>query len=152
VVEFALLVPVMLLIVLGMIELGRAFTYGVSVQNGTREAARLAAKSTYDTNVNDSAVLGRLVAASNPALSGCTSSTGSQTCGGGTWLFSMNIVNGGTTYTTIAAARSAGALPGAQITVTAQGSVGLLPGLNTGTPGLTLANMSVQGQTVMVIL
>jgi Flp pilus assembly protein TadG len=152
VVEFALILPVTLLILLGMIELGRAFAFGVSVQDGAREAARLAAKSSYDTNVSDSAVLGRLVAASNPALAGCASTTGTQSCSGGTWKLALNVVNGASTYPTIAAARSAGALAGAQITVTAQGTVGLLPGLNTGTPGFTLANMNVQGQAVMVIL
>jgi Flp pilus assembly protein TadG len=141
-----------LLILLGMIELGRALVFGVSVQDGAREAARLAAKASYDTTVTDSAVLGRLVAASNPALVGCASSTSSQTCGGATWKLSINIVNGASTYTTIAAARSAGALAGSQITVTAKGTVGLLAGLSTGTPGLSLADMSVQGQAVMVIL
>jgi len=38
------------------------------------------------------------------------------------------------------------------VTVTARGSVALLPGLNTGLPGLSLANITVQGQAVMVIL
>lgn len=143
-----------MLILLGMIELGRSFVFGVSVQSGAREAARLAAKASYDTNVSDSAVLGRLVAASDPALVGCGGATWASpiTCGGGTWTLSVNIVSGGSSYTTIAAARSAGALAGSQMTITAKGSVGLLPGVNTGITGLTLANIGVQGKAVMVIL
>ena len=152
VVEFAFVLPVTLLLMLGMFEFGRAFVFGVSVQNGAREAARLAAKSNYDTNVSDSAVLGRLVAASNPAMVGCASSTGSQTCGGGTWTISTSIVNGASNYTTIAAARSAGALAGSTVTVKTSGSIALLPGLNTGLPGYVLPNITVQGQAVMVIL
>ena len=151
-VEFAFILPVTLFLMLGLFELGRAFVFGVTVQNGAREAARLAAKANYDANVSDSAVLGRLVAASNPGLGGCASSTGTQTCGGGTWTISMSIVNGSSTYSTIAAARSAGALAGSTLTVTASGAVALLPGLNTGLPGYTLPNITVQGQAVMVIL
>lgn len=151
-VEFAFILPVTLLLMLGMIELGRAFVFGVAVQDGAREAARLAAKANYDANVSDSAVLGRLVSASSPALAGCASSTGAQTCGGGNWTLSLSVVNGSSTYTTIAAARSAGALAGSQINVTAAGSVALLPGLNTGGAGLMLPNITVQGQAVMVIL
>jgi Flp pilus assembly protein TadG len=154
VVEFALILPVTMLIVLGMIELGRAFVFGVSVQDGAREAARLAAKASYDTTVGDTAVLGRLVAASNPALVGCAGAAWAVpiTCGSGTWTLSINIVNGASSYSTIAAARSAGALTGSNMTITAKGAVGLVPGLNTGVPGLTLANIGVQGQAVMVIL
>jgi Flp pilus assembly protein TadG len=152
VVEFAVVLPVTLFLMLGMFELGRALVFGVSVQDGAREAARLAAKASYDSNVTDSAVLGRLIAASNPALVGCASSTSSQTCGGGTWTMSTSIVNGASTYSTIAAARSAGALAGSKITVTAVGSVALIPGVNTGLPGYTLPNITVQGQAVMVIL
>lgn len=151
-VEFAIILPVMLVMTLGLIDLGRAFVFGVSVQEGSRQAARLAATANYDTSVTDSAVLGRLVGASIPALTGCLSQTTTQTCNGGSWTFTINVVNGGTTYTTIAAARTANALPGAQVTVTAAGAVALLPGLNTGAFGLSLPQINVQGQSAMAIL
>jgi Flp pilus assembly protein TadG len=147
------MLPVMLVLTLGAFELGRAFVFGVAVQEGARESARLAATASYDTAVDDGAVLGRLIAASNPALAGCSSVTTSQSCGGGTWTLSTRVVSsGGSTYPTIAAARAANDLPGAQLTVTARGSVALLPGLQTGPMGMTLPQITVQGQSAMVIL
>jgi Flp pilus assembly protein TadG len=153
VVEFAVLLPAMLLLLLGLIDLGRAFVFGVAVQEGARQAARLAASANYDVNVDDSAVLGRLVAASAPALAGCpASTTANQACNGGTWSFSLSIENGGFSYATLAAARTAGALPGAKVTATARGSVGLLPGVNTGAFGMTMPQLGVRGQAAMVVL
>ncbi|TMF02011.1 MAG: hypothetical protein E6I52_10235 [Chloroflexi bacterium] len=162
-VEFALIVPVMLLLTLGLIDLGRAFIFGVSVQEGTRQAARVAANVLNDntmTNNPDAVVLGRLVAASNPALNGCLSQTTTQSCNGATWTFTVNVdnsANGLTTYTSIDAARLAAKqaqkpLTGAQIKVTAAGSVALLPGVSTGMYGLSLPQIGVQGQSAMVIL
>lgn len=144
--------PVMLLMTLGLIDLGRAFVFGIAVQEGTRQAARIASTANYDSTVTDSAVLGRLVGASNPALTGCASQTTAQSCNGGNWTFTVNVASGGSTYTSIAAARTANALPGSKITVTAAGSVALLPGLNTGVFGLSLPQITVQGQSAMVIL
>ena len=153
VIEFAILLPAMLLLMLGLIDLGRAFVFGVAVQEGARQAARLAASSGYDVNVDDSAVFGRLVASSAPALSGCpATTTANQVCNGGTWTFSLTIENGGYSYATLAAARTAGALPGAKITATARGSVGLLPGVNTGAMGMSMPQIGVQGQAAMVVL
>lgn len=152
-IEFALVVPVMLILLLGMIDLGRAFVFGVSTQEGARQAARLAASSNYDVNIDDTAVLGRLVAASAPALVGCAASTtGNQSCNGGTWTFSVCVSNGGGSCTTIASARAASTLPGSKVTVTAAGSVSLLPGFDTGAFGLSLAPITVQGQSAMEIL
>src|SRR5713226_56317 len=158
-VEFAIVMPVMLALILGLIDLGRAFVFGVSVQEGARQAARLAASANYDVNVDDSAVLGRLVAASTPALVGCpTSTAANQACNGGIWTFNVSIVNGGSTYssstysTPLAAARGANALAGATVTVTARGSVALLPGVALGEFGLVLPQIGVQGQAAMVIL
>ena len=151
-VEFSIILPVMLLMTLGLIDLGRAFVFGVTVQEGTRQATRLAAEANFDMTLTDAAVLGRLVAASNPALAGCTAATGSQTCNGANWTFTMDIANGGTHYSSIAAARAANALAGAHVTITAGGNVALLPGLSTGNYGLRLPQISVQGQSAMVIL
>src|SRR2546421_12123793 len=85
-VEFAIVMPVMLLMTLGLIDLGRAFVFGVAVQEGTRQAARVAASANYSNAVaiTNSDVLGRLVAGSNPALAGCLPQTTSQSCNGGT--------------------------------------------------------------------
>jgi Flp pilus assembly protein TadG len=157
-VEFVLVLPIMLALTLGLIDLGRAFVFGVSVQEGARQAARLAASANYDLQVDDNAVFGRLVAASTPALVGCQNSTpvtawpGNRTCNGGTWTFNVSIINGSTTYPTLAAARSANALGGAKITATAGGSVALVPGVQMGAFGLVLPQISVQGQAAMVIL
>jgi Flp pilus assembly protein TadG len=151
-VEFAFIVPVMLLMTLGLIDLGRAFVFGVAVQEGTRQAARMAATANYDSTLTDAAALGRLVAASSPALVGCAAQTASQTCNGGNWTFTVSVVSGGTSYSSIASARAANALPGSQVSVTASGAVALLPGVSTGIFGLTLPQIAVQGQSAMVIL
>jgi Flp pilus assembly protein TadG len=151
-VEFAFVLPVMLVLLLGMIDLGRAFVFGVSAQEGSREAARLAALANYDNTVDDNAVLGRLVASSAPALSGCTASAGTQSCNGGSWTFTLCVQNGAGSCTTIAAARAAQTLAGSQVTITAAGSVALLPGMQTGAFGVSLGGITVQGKTTMVIL
>ena len=145
----------MLLMLLGMIDLGRAFVYGVSAQEGARQAARLAATAVYDGSVDEQAVLGRLVAASNPALTGCSPVTPTQSCGSGTWTLSMKVVDGASTYTgstAIADARAANMLAGATVTITSSGSVALFPGVNTGANGLTLGQIAVQGKAAMVVL
>src|SRR5438105_1690459 len=99
--EFALVLPVLLVLTLGLIDLGRAFVFGISIQEGARQAARLAASANYDAQVDNNAVLGRLVAASQPALSGCpATSTANQPCNGGRWTFAVSIVNSGTSYPT----------------------------------------------------
>ena len=154
-VEFAFVLPVTLLLMLGIFEFGRAFVFGVAVQNGAREAARLAATADYDGNVSDATVLGRVVNASVPALLGCAPTTSTQVCGGGTWNLAISVSGGGgggETYSSVAAARAGGKLAGSQVTITARGSVALLPGLNTGMPGLTLPTITVQGQSAMVVL
>ena len=152
-IEFGLVVPAMLVLLLGMIDFGRAFVFGVATQEGTRQASRLAASANYDINVDDSAVLGRLVAASAPALVGCAAgTTANQSCNGGSWTFTVCVSNAGGSCTTIASARAANTLPGSKVTVTAAGSVSLLPGFDTGAFGLHLAQITVQGQSAMEIL
>lgn len=47
--EFALLLPVLLLILLGCIDLGRAFSVWMSLANGSREGARYASLFPTDT-------------------------------------------------------------------------------------------------------
>jgi Flp pilus assembly protein TadG len=151
-VEFGFVLPVILVLTLGLIDLGRAFVFGVSVQEGARQAARLAATANIDSSITDAIVLSRFIAAADPALNGCTAVTTGQQCNGGTWTLNVSVVNAGTTYASVAGARLANALPGAMVTVTANGSVALVPGVQTGAFGLALPQISVQGQAAMVIL
>jgi Flp pilus assembly protein TadG len=152
-VEFMIVLPIMLALTLGLIDLGRAFAFGVSVQEGARQAARLAASAGYDVNVDDGAVLGRFLAASTPALVGClASTTANQSCNGGTWTLNLTVVNGANTYPTLAAARLANGLAGANVTVTALGSIGLVPGFQTGSFGIVMPQIGVRAQAAMVIL
>jgi Flp pilus assembly protein TadG len=152
-IEFALIVPVMLTILLGTIDLGRAFVFGVTAQDGAREAARLAERAATDINVSDTAVLTRLIAASNPALIGCNPVLGTQpNCGGGIWTLSIDVTTPtGTSYTSIAAAKADSQFPGSKLTVTARGSVSLLAGFRTSW-GMALYPIVVQGQASMVVL
>jgi len=148
-IEFSLILPVMLLMTIGLISLGRGFVYGVAVQEGTRQAARLAASSNVNTTITlaTSDVLGRLVAGSNPALVGCLAQTGSQTCNGGAWTINLSVLGtSGSSYSTLESARTAHDLTGAQVTVTVTGAVAVLPGVDTGIFGLKLPQVGVQGQ------
>lgn len=159
-VEFAVVVPVMLLLTLGMIDLGRALIFGVAVQEAARESARVAAAANYDTSVTQQAVLGRLMYSANPAMAGCLIQTGTQSCNGGTWTVTVNVVGAsGATYTSLDSARTANDLActgvctdPAEATITVTGSVALLPGVSTGNYGLTLPSISVQGMSSMAIL
>jgi hypothetical protein len=53
-VEFALILPVLLLIAFGILDLGRAFFVTIAIQNATREGARQAAR---DPNISDSDII-----------------------------------------------------------------------------------------------
>ena len=155
-VEFAVILPVLLLITLGMIDLGRAFTFGVGVQQGSREAARYASRLTVNSNVADATVLQRLIDASNPALQGCSAVQTQQTCGGGTWTFTLAVTPPGsaTSYSSIATAILNSTNPylsGGKITVTASGTVALVAGLCTN-GGMCLPGITVQGQSAMEFL
>ncbi len=136
--EFALVLPVTLILLLGMVDLGRAFVFGVSVQQGTREAARLGSKAALDTTITDATILQRLVAASDPALVGCAAVTTSQSCGGGTWTFMLAFTPSRT--------------GGSTVEVKAVGNVSLLVGFLTGAMGLGLNQVTVQGDAAMVVM
>jgi Flp pilus assembly protein TadG len=153
-VEFALVAPLMLLMVLGMIDLGRAFVFGVTVQEGARQAARLASTANYDSTVDDTAVLGRLISSADPALVNCTRATGSNpACSSGTWTFTIGLTStSGATYSSIATARANNALAGATATITARGSVALVPGFRSELFGVAMPQITVQGQATMVVL
>jgi Flp pilus assembly protein TadG len=135
-VEFALIVPVMLLLVLGMFDLGRAFVFAVAVQNGAREAARMGERAALDPTVTNTLILQRLIDASAPALTGCTAQTGTQpSTGCSQWTFTLSPTG------TLAS--------GNTLTVTAVGHVSLLGGMNVG--GLNLPTITVQGQAEMLV-
>ena len=50
-VEFALVVPILLLLVLGIMEFGRAYSANLTLQNATREGARLAVTGATDAQI-----------------------------------------------------------------------------------------------------
>lgn len=62
-VEFALVLPVFLLLVLGIFEFGRAFNIQVSLSQAARESARYVAVHAYDTGFDVEAAKGLGVAA-----------------------------------------------------------------------------------------
>lgn len=142
IVEFALILPVMLVMLLGMYDIGRAFIFGVAVQNGTREAARLGARNYLlgnDSTVDDTAILQRLIDASAPALSGCQPVTGTQPVNGcSTWVLTVS---------------PAGAKPtGSQLTVTAVGRPSIFAGVALSVFAQQLPQITVQGRAVMEVL
>ncbi len=126
----------MLILLLGTIDFGRALVFGVVVQQGAREAARVAAQAGLDTTITDAMVLQRLVAASNPALTTCAASTASQSCGGGTWSLSV-------TYTP---SRSSGS----QVVVRADGQLTLISAYLTGALGIT--GVPLHGEAAMQVI
>lgn len=81
-VELALLLPLLLIILFGTLDLGRAFYTYVALTNAAREAARYAAVN--DTNASSSQVLAEFTAANGSDISGCASgSLTFQGSGGG---------------------------------------------------------------------
>jgi Flp pilus assembly protein TadG len=160
-VELAFILPVMLIIVLGSIEIGRAFVFGVAVQDAAREAARVAANARVDPGITDTYIVQRLVDAASPAMLGCSppaisSTPVSFTCGGGTWTVTMAVTPSGsaTSYSTFSGvpASALGNLNGGTVEVKAVGSVALLAGFATGWRGLSLYQIGLQGDAVMVVL
>lgn len=153
-VELALVLPVMMIVLLGMLDLGRAFVYGVAVQQGAHDAARVASSAALDANVTDTVVLQRMQSASAPAITDCPSSLNAPlSCGGGSWTFSIMVTpaSGSPTYNSLSAARSGqSSLSGAHVEVRAQGSVAMFAGFFAS--GLGLSSISVQGDAVMVIV
>ena len=155
VIEFALILPVMLIMLLGGLDIGRALVYGVSVQDGAREAARLGVSG----SATDLDVLNRLIAASAPALTGCAATwTANQACGGGTWTFTVKVVTPNGTYSSLATAQTgcnyttlpACKFPGSQLWVSANGQVSMFQGISAW--GMNLFQIGAQGQAVMVML
>ena len=141
VVELALILPVLLVMMLGLFDMGRAFVFGVAVQNGAREATRLGARSHLlnDPANMDTMILQRLIDASSPALSGCQAVTGTQPANGCSgWVFSLS--------------PSGAKAAGSTLTITAVGHPSLFAGFVSGAMGLSMPQVTVQGQAVMEVL
>jgi hypothetical protein len=171
-IEFALVLPVTLLLLLGLIEIGRGFVFGVTVQDGARQGARLAANARVNPAITDTMILQRLIDSASPAMTGCVLPkplpnpstpvillnpvTNLPPCGGGIWTLTLAITpNGSSTSKPSFSALSTaelGQLNGGTAKVRAVGAVSLLAGLNTGSPGLALYQVGVQGDAVMVVL
>jgi Flp pilus assembly protein TadG len=162
IVEMAFIMPVMLIIVLGSIEVGRAFVFGVAVQDAARQATRLAANARVDPGVTDTGIVQRAIDAAGPAMVGCslpasvTSTPVSFSCGGGSWTITTAVTPNGSasSYNSFGNIPSAslGQLNGGTVEVKVAGSVSLLAGLATGWNGLALYQIGVQGDAVMVVL
>jgi Flp pilus assembly protein TadG len=162
IVEMALILPVMLIIVLGTIEIGRAFVFGVAVQDAARQATRLAANARVDPGITDTAIIRRAIDAAAPAMVGCspptsvTSTPVSFSCGGGSWTITTSVKPSGSasSYSSFVNVPSAsiGELNGGTVEVKVVGSVSLLAGFATGWNGLALYQIGVQGDSVMVVL
>jgi Flp pilus assembly protein TadG len=161
-VELALILPVFLIIVLGSIDIGRGFIFGVAVQDGARESTRVAANARVDPGVTDAFIVQRVIDAASPAMLGCvgpatvTSTPVTFSCGGGDWTITMAVRPSGsaTSYSAFSAVPSSALaqLNGGTIEIKTVGSVSLLSGFATGWRGLSLYQITVQGDAVMVIL
>jgi Flp pilus assembly protein TadG len=161
-VEFAFILPVTLLLVLGLIETGRAFVFGVAVQDGAREAARVAANARLNPSITDNVILQRAIDASAPALAGCTlpgtvtSTPVTFSCGGGSWTLTMAVTPSGSATSESSLANLTAAeklqMNGGQVEVKTIGQVSLLAGLNTGAPLFNLYQITVQGDAIMAVL
>jgi Flp pilus assembly protein TadG len=154
---------VVLILALGMIDLGRGFVFGVAAQDAARQAARVAANARLDPTVTEALILQRLIDSAAPAMSGCTlpgtitSTPVSLTCppGAGTWTLTLVVTPKGYPAVSTLAGLSSTArahLNGGTVEVKANGSVSLLNGLSTGAMGLSLYGINVQGDAVMVLL
>ncbi|WP_427019319.1 TadE/TadG family type IV pilus assembly protein (plasmid) [Pseudarthrobacter sp. P1] len=79
-VEFALLLPVLLLLVLGIMEFGRAYNVQISASNAAREGARYVAVNYSQTGYSDAKAAGVALAA-GPSLPAGTTATVSFSTG-----------------------------------------------------------------------
>jgi Flp pilus assembly protein TadG len=162
IVELALILPVFLIILLGSIEIGRGFVFGVAVQDAARESTRVAANARLDPGVTDAYIIQRVIDAAAPAMPGCAApSSVSSTpltfnCGDGSWTITMAVTptGSGTSYSAFSAVPSSalGQLNGGTVEVKAVGSVSLLAGFASGWQGLSLYGVNVQGDAIMEIL
>jgi Flp pilus assembly protein TadG len=139
-VELALVLPITLILLLGMVDFGRAFMLGVAAQNATREAARLGANAFLDSTVTNQIIQQRLITSAAPAMPGlsatsCALGSSCTDSSGVTWQMTI----------TFTPARTSGA----RVEVTAAGSVPLITGFLTSMVGIN--QISVQGNASMAV-
>lgn len=67
-VEFALTLPILMLLVAGLLELGRGYTFGVATSDAARDAARYVAGKTSTTNGPGLAAMCNIVTADLQAM------------------------------------------------------------------------------------
>lgn len=67
-VEFALTLPILMLLVAGLLELGRGYTYGVATSDAARDAARYVAGKTSSSNGPGLAAMCNIVTADLQAM------------------------------------------------------------------------------------
>jgi hypothetical protein len=169
-----------LVMLLGTYDLGRAFGYGVAMQQATREAARVAANARLiqalqgSTTANGPyyAVRKRLVEAAVPLPLTCPTSPGDTATDTYTYPSGTPSPTTATRYTTtctgpggsswtvqilfaptvtLASGATVGApSQGARVEVRANGTLPLLTGFLTGVAGIS--GIGIQGDTYMVVL
>jgi Flp pilus assembly protein TadG len=159
-VEFALVVPPMLLIILGIIQFGFIFNTYVTMTNATREAARTGTIYRYDGALskaqNDSARNAQVLTSLKASMN-YLSRTAPEFTNGGTWTSSgggLTFTNGDVvvTYTIPSGLTDSDARTGEQITVTATYHQTLVIPLISGLlPHDGGGRMRLSGQVTMVI-
>ena len=142
-VELALCLPVILVLLLGLVDLGRALAMAVSIQAAVGSAAHLGALqfTSNGSNVTNQTIFQRLIDSSQPFLNGCTASNvSSMSCssGYGTWTLSV-------AYTPTRAA-------GNTIEVKAVGQISLFVGFLSGAFNPGLASVTVQGDAQSILV
>ena len=159
-VEFALVLPPMLLIILGIIQFGFIFNTYVTMTNATREAARTGTIYQYDSSLSkaqNDAARNAQVLTSLKASMNYLSRTAPEFSNSGTWTSSgggLTFTNGDivVTYTIPSGLPDSDPRVGEQITVTATYHQALVIPLISGLlPQDAGGRMSLSGQVTMVI-
>jgi hypothetical protein len=111
----------------------------VAVQNGAREATRVAATAGLDPNVTTQVILQRLIDASAPAISSATCTAGTTDLSGAScpWNATVSTISRGSQVT---------------VTVRTNRNISFVGGFLTGAFGLSLSPFQVQGSASMVVL
>lgn len=143
-VELSLVLLVCMTILVGLVDLGRAFSMAIAVQGGAGAAAHLGAEQfvILTPSITTQAILQRLVDSSKPFLDGCTDvSANPTTCtsGGGTWTLKVIYVGGVPTR-------------GGSIEVQAVGQVPPLALLTNLAAKVGLGQITVQGDAKSIVL
>jgi len=95
--EFALVLPILLILVLGIVEFGRVFNVQISVTNAAREGARVMAIRNSPADARAAAIAA--APAVNPAISAGNITVAPTDCDGGgtvtvTIRYHVNLVSG----------------------------------------------------------